>query len=75
MAGAKIYKEVETDFETIAARDPGYIKASMGARLWAENQGEWRSIYSGHMIAPGGDALVFESIEEFTALCGTSITP
>jgi len=65
LAVSSDYQGTREAFSMIAANDPGYIKASAGAKYWAESKGQWfQTSWIPDMVP-----VVYESVSEFYALC------
>jgi len=59
------YEGTREAFSIIAANDSGYIKASAGAKYWAESKGQWfQTSWIPDMVP-----IIYESVSEFYALC------
>ncbi len=59
------YEGTRDAFSIIAANDSGYIKASAGAKYWAESKGQWfQTSWIPDMVP-----IIYESVSEFYALC------
>ena len=65
LANAQDFEATRDAFVEIAANDPGYITASVGAKYWAESKGEWSQISWIPDLVP----IVYESVSQFFGVC------
>ena len=72
MAAAKNYDGLQIAFEDIAAHDPGYLQAAVGANTFAAYKGDIGAAYSQPQLGerPG---FTNESLRIFSALCSTYV--